>query len=228
MKWVYKNLVKHYKLIHYLQTLGADKKHRKLVTELANPKSGSKVLDIGTGTGLTAIKLSLMYPNCTVTGIDESGDMLKKAAENIQRHGLKKKINLLKGNLEDLTIKSNSFNVITSCYGLGGVKNIEKAFRELVRVATPNSVVCLAEMTEPSVKFPIRRFIHNCLIEPWIKFFWGFRDLDLFSLCKQNGIEIVEKLYLNDRFFGSTMLIKGIVKKSNGPVYKKYRPFYLI
>src|SRR3712207_2619606 len=54
--------------------------------ERMNIQPGERVLEVGVGTG---INLSLYPKNCSVTGIDFSGQMLEKARERVARKSLR-------------------------------------------------------------------------------------------------------------------------------------------
>lgn len=211
--WFYQNGVKWYELAHHFQTLWADNIHRKAVAKEMGAIGRGRILDLGTGTGLTAIKTSLECPNCCIVGVDVSETILGKARRNIQHYGLKDRIKMVRAELEALPFESNSFNGITSCYGFGGIKDSRKVFRELARVAAPDAIICVAEMIEPPSEYPIRRFIHNRFVEPWINFFWDFQDLDLLALFEENNIKVIQNIYFTNRLLGSARLVKGVIKK---------------
>jgi len=213
--WFYRRGSKFYEIVHHLNTLWTDNKYRKIVAEEAEIKKGDRVLDVGTGTGLTAIEAVLTQTNCTVTSIDISADMLGRALGNIRNRGLGNEIKFVRGDVADLPFSSSSFERIISCYGLGGVENIRRAFEEMVRVATPGAIICVAEIVEPPPEYPIRRFLHKYFAEPlFVKGIWGFRDLDLLSLFRESGIKVTKSRYFTEKVFGSTMLVIGIVEKS--------------
>ncbi len=209
--WIYRGGIRFYDFVHHLQTLWTDSKYRRWVAVEAGINEGDRVLDVGTGTGLTAVAAVSIQPNCTIVGVDASQSMLSQA----EKRDYAQRIKWVEGDIENLPFGSDSFNRIISCYGLGGVNNIRKAFKEIVRVASPGAMICVAEMVTPPPEYQIRRFIHKFFVEPWIRFFWGFCDLELPLLFQENGIEITKTIYFTDRFFGSTMLVKGVVYKSS-------------
>jgi len=120
---------------------------------------------------------------------------------------------LLNGDSENLPFRLGSFERVISCYGLGGVKDVEAAFQEIKRVSVPGAIVVVAEIVEPPKgKHPLRWFLHKFLAEPiFVKWLWAFRDLDLITLFDHAGIEVIDTKYITEKVFGTTMLVKGRV-----------------
>ena len=59
----------------------------------------TEILDIGTGCGCLAVSLTIQRPDCRMTALDISKKALQVARKNIKRHGLEKKITLVRGDL---------------------------------------------------------------------------------------------------------------------------------
>jgi len=98
---------------------------KELVLELAAPKPGDKVLDIGIGTGIFA--LELMKYQTEITGIDVSEKMLDIARSK----GL---TNVSVGDAVSLDFPDESFDLVISITALEFIKEYEKAISEMVRV----------------------------------------------------------------------------------------------
>ena len=98
---------------------------KELILELAAPKPGDKVLDIGIGTGMFA--LELMKYTTDITGIDVSEKMLDIARSK----GL---TNVSVGDAVSLDFPDESFDIVISITALEFIKEYEKAISEMVRV----------------------------------------------------------------------------------------------
>lgn len=209
IRGLYDNRSEIYELTHHLQTLWADTIHRKEVIKHAYLKPDFLILDIGTGTALTAKEAIHSQLSVSVIGIDLSMGMLQQARKNTR--GLE--INLSRTDAQELPFQDNTFDAVISAYGFGGIQYPKKAMQEVVRVAKPNANLSFAEMSEPPREKYVRRFLHKTLVEPWIRYFWGFRDLDLVSLFEDNNITIGNKQFFSHRILGSTTLVSGTLKK---------------
>ena len=81
-----------------------------LKSEIQNPKS--RILDVGTGSGVIALALASHFPEADVAAIDISDDALSLAHENAERLGLSGRVNFRSGNL--FTNLSGAFDLIVA------------------------------------------------------------------------------------------------------------------
>jgi phosphatidylethanolamine/phosphatidyl-N-methylethanolamine N-methyltransferase len=105
---------------------------RRRAMALMNPAPGTRVLEVGVGTGLN---LSLYPRHCDVTGIDFSALMLVKADERIAREGLRAR--LFQMDAADLRFPDDSFDVVYAPYVISVVPDPAAVLREMYRVCRP-------------------------------------------------------------------------------------------
>lgn len=125
----------------------------KTVSRMLNLNSNSKILDIGTSTGHTALEFGRLL-NCEVIGIDINDESIKTATERCKRFKLDK----VKFQIDDatnLSFKDGIFDVVFAGNVTSLVNNREAALKEYWRVLKPNGYLVAVPMyyiKEPSKK----------------------------------------------------------------------------
>ncbi len=109
--------------------------------EAAQLKSGMRVLDLASGVGEPAIDIAkTVGPNGHVTGTDVGPAMIAFAAELAKKNGLGN-IDFRVVDVESLPFPDNSFDVVSSRFGVMFFVDQVKAFRECLRVLKPGGRV---------------------------------------------------------------------------------------
>ncbi|MDQ3048943.1 MAG: class I SAM-dependent methyltransferase, partial [Bacteroidota bacterium] len=98
---MFDNIAPKYDFLNQLLSLGIHKGWRRKAVAMLKDGKPRNILDIATGTGDFAIESMKLNPD-KVTGIDISEGMLKLGVEKIIQLGLEKKIELRKGDSENL------------------------------------------------------------------------------------------------------------------------------
>ena len=74
-----------------------------------------RVLDVGTGSGCIATALAVLRPEWSVVALDSSSAALTVARANVERHGVQARVELVEGDLSDLSAAgSRRFDVVVS------------------------------------------------------------------------------------------------------------------
>ena len=117
--------------------------------QLAPPRRGLRVLDVGCGTGAD-LKL-YQRGGCTVSGVDLSAAMLKAA-----RKSLGAGADLRSGDAARLPFPDSTFDLVLSTYTLHTIARARRAavLQELARVVKPGGKLLLTDFHPGSYRFP--------------------------------------------------------------------------
>ena len=115
----------------------------ELVVERAGISPGETLLDVATGSGNVAIPAAL--GGAQVTGLDLTPKLLDAARGRATSAGLE--ITFVEGDAEELPFDADSFDHVTSCFGVMFAPRQPVAAAELVRVAKPGARIVLAAWT---------------------------------------------------------------------------------
>jgi len=117
-----------------------------LPTAYAGINKGDSVLDLGSGAGNDCfVARSIVGESGKVTGIDFTDEMLKQAKINNEKLGYKN-VEFVKGDIENMPLKDNSYDVIISNCVLNLVPNKNKAFAEILRTLKPGGHFCVSDV----------------------------------------------------------------------------------
>lgn len=129
----------------------------KTVSRMLNLNNNSKILDIGTSTGHTALEFGRLL-NCEVVGIDINEESIKTAIERCKRFKLDK----VKFQLDDatnLSFKNGTFDVVFAGNVTSLVNNREAALKEYWRVLKPNGYLVAVPMYY--IKKPSKKLVDD-------------------------------------------------------------------
>ncbi|NMY91494.1 MULTISPECIES: class I SAM-dependent methyltransferase [Pseudomonas] len=113
---------------------------RKRAVAAVNALAGTRVLEVGVGTGLA---LPHYGADKRVTGIDLSPDMLAKARERVIRDDITTVDALLEANAEETGLPTGSFDIAVAMFVASVVPNPRKLMQEMRRVVKPGGHLLL-------------------------------------------------------------------------------------
>ncbi len=112
-------------------------RHGRRAVKLANLRKGERILDVGCGTGASAIPAAeAVGPNGSVLGIDVAAKLLDVAAKKALASGLRN-IEFRVADMRILGEPDESFDAIISVFSLFFVPDMEKQVAELWRMLRP-------------------------------------------------------------------------------------------
>lgn len=111
--------------------------------ETVDLRPGSKVLDVATGHGNTALAAARRW--CEVTAVDYVPELLARGRERAAAERLS--IEFREGDAEAIPLADESFDAVLSTIGVMFTANQERAASELLRVCRPGGRIGLANWT---------------------------------------------------------------------------------
>jgi SAM-dependent methyltransferase len=115
-------------------------------TEHAGITAGDRVLDLGAGAGNDCfVARSLVGDSGWVTGLDFTDEMLQKARRNNEKMGYQN-VEFVKGDIEQIPLPDNSYDVIISNCVLNLVPDKMKAYAEIMRLLKPGGHFCVSDI----------------------------------------------------------------------------------
>ena len=145
-----------YDLMNDVMSFGLHRLWKKDFVENIPLRPQDHVLDLSTGSGDIAIKLSHRSShenlNLSITGCDPSPEMLKKAEEKAFDEGCLN-IDWVEGLGEKLPFPDSSFDVCAISFGLRNTTHVEDVLREVVRVLKPRGYFGCLEFSKPQSSF---------------------------------------------------------------------------
>jgi demethylmenaquinone methyltransferase/2-methoxy-6-polyprenyl-1,4-benzoquinol methylase len=131
-----------------LLSFGQDPRWRRFLVSRV-PGDALSVLDVACGTAAVSIELARRVKTRSVTGIDQSVDMLAAGRIRVAAAGLADRIELREGRAESLPFDDGHFDALTFTYLLRYVDDPLLTLTELARVVRPGGVMAMLEFGVP-------------------------------------------------------------------------------
>jgi demethylmenaquinone methyltransferase / 2-methoxy-6-polyprenyl-1,4-benzoquinol methylase len=131
-----------YDVMNSVMTAGLHHRWRERAVDLARVGSGSRALDVATGTGDLAIALASR--GAEVVGSDFSEGMLARA------RGKSSAVRWEQGNALALPYADGEFDAATVGFGARNFSDLERGLAEMTRVVRPGGRVVVLEITTPA------------------------------------------------------------------------------
>jgi demethylmenaquinone methyltransferase/2-methoxy-6-polyprenyl-1,4-benzoquinol methylase len=152
---MFDNISHRYDFLNHFLSMGIDKAWRRKAVSLLESSRPALILDVATGTGDFAIQALSLKPE-KVFGIDISEGMLEVGRKKIKERNLGDKIELQKGDSENLPFGENKFDAVTVAFGVRNFENLEKGLKEIFRVLKPGGKLVVLEFSRPRA-FPMKQ-----------------------------------------------------------------------
>ena len=146
---MFNSISKEYDFLNKIITFGNDVVWRKKIYHIAKESSPKTILDIATGTADIALELSNIK-NVKIIGIDISEKMLKIGDKKILKRNLSSRIQLQKGDAENIDYPENYFDIVTIGFGVRNFENLSRGLKETYRVLKKTGKLIILETSVPN------------------------------------------------------------------------------
>jgi len=142
-----------YDLMNFLMSFGLDRYWRAKAASYLALGSGETGLDLGAGTADLSISvIRHTGPGTKMIGLDITPEMLAQGRIKLERLGLQERIDLRIGDAEQIDLPDNSVAGCCSAFTVRNLTDIERGFREMLRVVKPGGHVVCLEISHPPGK----------------------------------------------------------------------------
>lgn len=143
---LFSTIADRYDLITVLLSYGQDRRWKDRLVAMAAVTGGTSALDLATGTG--DIAYALDAHGARVVGLDITPRMIELARMKLPAttHGPR----FLVGDMMALPFPDESFDLVTTGYGIRNVPAIDAALAEIRRVLRPGGVLLSLDFNRPS------------------------------------------------------------------------------
>jgi demethylmenaquinone methyltransferase/2-methoxy-6-polyprenyl-1,4-benzoquinol methylase len=138
---LFQKIADRYDFITIALSFGLDRRWKKRLVNVASPAAGARALDLATGTG--DIAFALAARGADVVGLDITHRMLVLARA-------KRKEKFVVGDMQALPFPPQSFDIVTTGYGLRNVSSLTVAVDEIHRVLRPGGQLVSLDFNRPS------------------------------------------------------------------------------
>lgn len=157
--------------------------------ERVGVQPGETLLDVATGSGNVAIPAARR--GAKVTALDLTPKLLEAARERASKAGVE--VRFIEGDAEELPFEEDSFERVTSCFGVIFAPRHDVAAAELVRVARPGATIALTAWTPEGLNGRLLRTIGAYMPPPppelQTPLMWG-DEAHVRSLLASSGAEL--------------------------------------
>ncbi len=148
---MFDQIAKPYDRLNQIISLGRVGAWRATAMEIAAPKPGESVLDLGCGTGdLLLLLRERVGAKGAVAGLDPSEEMLALAERKWRARGIEGEPHLRRGVAESTGFGDATFDLVTMGWVLRNVGDREATYREILRILKPGGRLVSLDMSRSS------------------------------------------------------------------------------
>ncbi len=170
VKWMFAQIAPRYDLMNRLMSWGLDMIWRRTAIRKAQFQPGSRILDLGTGSGDMVAELAKKIPDCTLLAYDNCPELLRIGQKRKVFRKISTPIQWLLGDGRFLPFREKSFDGVVAAFSIRNMPDLPLVFNELYRVTVPGGRIVILDMVQPAPKF--YQFLFKIYFK-WIVPIWG-------------------------------------------------------
>ena len=142
---VFSDVAFNYDLMNDVMSVGAHRLWKKNFIDIVNPLNNDKIIDVGSGSGDLVLEIQKKFSNIEIFVVDLNKEMLKQGKKRIK----KGKVKFYHQNAEKLNFDKNSFDKYLISFCLRNITDIDKSFKEALRILKPGGKYYCLEFSKP-------------------------------------------------------------------------------
>jgi ubiquinone/menaquinone biosynthesis C-methylase UbiE len=107
---------------------------------------GGRVIDVGCGSGATAVILAQEFPESEIVGIDLSEPLLRLATQAAQATGLVERVRFETGDAERIPFEADSFDAVLNLNMVHVVEHPIRMLDEIERILAPDGSLFIVDL----------------------------------------------------------------------------------
>lgn len=146
---MFDNIAPTYDKLNHRLSWNIDRGWRKRAIHYLEQFHPQSILDIATGTGDFAILSAKMLRPRKLKGVDISEGMMNIGKQKVKFAGLEDIISFQKEDCLSMSFDDESFDAITTAFGIRNFSNLDKGLKEMHRVLKTGGHLSIVELTRP-------------------------------------------------------------------------------
>jgi len=175
---MFTRIAPHYDLMNRLMTVGQDVAWRKEVIRRARLSKGSRLLDLGAGTGDLSREALRQEPTCQAVAADFTLDMMQTGRQSATPAGVEGRLDWSAADAICLPYQDASFHAVVSGFLMRNVIDVRRSLAEQYRVLRTGGQIVILDTTPPpeTPLAPFIRFHLHTVIPSLGRFIAGSAD----------------------------------------------------
>ncbi|MBI5599262.1 MAG: bifunctional demethylmenaquinone methyltransferase/2-methoxy-6-polyprenyl-1,4-benzoquinol methylase UbiE [Deltaproteobacteria bacterium] len=166
---IFTSVAARYDLMNDIMSLGTHRLWKRYVAARTGLRQGDRALDVAGGTADIALLMAeKVGDGGGVVVYDINREMLNLGRDKCTDRGFLKNVRFVQGDAETIAFDDNTFHCVTIGFGIRNVTRLDRAFREMTRVAKPGGKVICLEFS--SVRNPLLRKLYDLYSVNFIPF----------------------------------------------------------